>query len=69
MSDILVVSLGFSVVGVTALVAFGPTPRTWQRRVICFRACLMTVGEMWRAAWEKGKNVYPEMERRARIDA
>jgi hypothetical protein len=28
----------------------------------------MTADEMWTAAWERGRAVWPEMERRARTD-
>lgn len=51
-----------------SVVSFGPTPRIWQRRVIRFRAAVMTAAEMWRAAWERGRAIWPEMERRARTD-
>lgn len=55
-------------IAVAALFAFGPTPKIWQRRIIVVRAAGMVSKEMWRAAWERGRNVWPEMERRAKQD-
>jgi hypothetical protein len=51
-----------------ALFSFGPTLQIWQRRVIKVRAAQMTMVEMWAAAWERGRQIYPEMERRAKQD-
>lgn len=58
----------FSSIATLAIVSFGPTPRIWQRRIIIFRAAMLTVPEMWTAAWDRGHNIFPEMLRRTKND-
>lgn len=62
------ISIGLGAILIMGIVSFGPSPRIWHRRIIHFRAACLVVPEMWRAAVERGKSIYPEMFRRVKED-
>jgi len=60
---------GGAAIAAAAMFAHNPTLRHIQRRIIQARAFCMAAQYAWREAWERGKAIYPEMERRAKSDA
>jgi hypothetical protein len=60
--------LGGFALAVAAILCNNPTLRSWQYRIICLRAGLMTAREMWFAAWRHAEAVYPEMLHKAKRD-